>query len=93
MAATLIARSELHPALVDLMMQASARVFSSDTLLPKAGRFPSSDYLDFSQSERARRYITYGTPSLQRYLPFWAANLIDPGSRCSRCPCWRCCCP
>jgi hypothetical protein len=88
MAATLIARSELHPALVDLMMQASARVFSSDTLLPKAGRFPSSDYLDFSQSERARRYITYGTPSLQRYLHipaqreqcFWPNVNVDSGS-------------
>ncbi len=76
-AATLIAQKDLHPAVVDLMMQASTRVFSSDTLFSKAGRFPSSDYLDFPQSNEALRYLTYGTPFLQRYLPFWAANLID----------------
>ena len=76
-AATLVARSDLHPALADLAMQAAARVFDRTTLFSDAGRFPSPDFVDFPLSAEARRYYQYGVPFLQRYLPFWAANLID----------------
>ena len=65
-AATLVARSDLHPALGDLTMQAAARVFDEDTLFSKAGRFPSPDYLDFPVSQEAERYYKYGVPLLQR---------------------------
>ena len=76
-AATLVAHERLHPALADLAMQAAGRVFSRTTLFSKAERFPSPDYLDFPLGDEADRYYKYGIPFLQRYLPFWAANLID----------------
>lgn len=76
-AATLVARDDLHPALGDLVMRAAARVANSDTLFSDRGRFPSRDFLDFPISDEADRYFKYGVPFLQRYLPFWAANLID----------------
>ncbi|MEE9319719.1 MAG: TAXI family TRAP transporter solute-binding subunit [Granulosicoccus sp.] len=76
-AATLVARDDLHPALGDLVMRAAARVANTDTLFSERGRFPSRDYLDFPISDEADRYFKYGVPFLQRYLPFWAANLID----------------
>jgi hypothetical protein len=33
--------------------------------------------LEFPLSDDAKRYYTSGRPFLQRYLPFWAANLVD----------------
>ena len=76
-AATLVARDDLHPALGDLMMQTAAEVFHRDTLFSDVSRFPSADYLDFPLSADAERYYHHGVPFLQRFLPFWAANLID----------------
>ncbi|ASJ75269.1 TAXI family TRAP transporter solute-binding subunit [Granulosicoccus antarcticus] len=76
-AATLVASSELHPALGDLMMRAAAKVAQRDTLFSRAERFPSPDFLDFPLSADAERYYKYGVPFLLRYLPFWAANLVD----------------
>ncbi len=76
-AATLVATTDLHPALGDLMMRAAASVAARDTLFSRAGRFPSPDFLDFPVSADAERYYKYGVPFLLRYLPFWAANLVD----------------
>ena len=76
-AATLVAHRSLHPALADLSMQAAGRVFARTTLFSAAGRFPSPEFVDFPLSDEATRYYKYGVPFLQRYLPFWAANLID----------------
>jgi len=76
-AATLVAHEDLHPALADLALQAAGRVSARSTLFSDARRFPSADFLDFSPSDEASRYYKYGVPFLQRYLPFWAANLID----------------
>ena len=76
-AATLVAREDLHPALADLTMRAAGETFDRDTLFSNAGRFPSPDYLDLPPSDEATRYFRYGVPFLQRYLPFWAATLVD----------------
>ncbi len=76
-AATLVVRNDLHPALSDLLMQAAGRVFKRDTLFSSAGQFPSPEFLDFQLNPEAERYFKYGVPFLQRFLPFWAANLID----------------
>jgi hypothetical protein len=46
-------------------------------LFEEAGEFPSRKYLEFPNSDAARRYFESGPSFLQRYLPFWAANLID----------------
>jgi TRAP transporter TAXI family solute receptor len=73
----LVARSDLHPALVNLLMQATAKVHRSGTEFERQGEFPSPKYLDFELSEEANRYYKSGPPFLQRYLPFWVANFID----------------
>jgi len=46
-------------------------------LLDRAGEFPTSLVADPPLSSEARRYYQSGTPFLHRYLPFWAANLVD----------------
>ncbi|MES0372457.1 MAG: TAXI family TRAP transporter solute-binding subunit [Mariprofundaceae bacterium] len=75
--ATLVVREELHPALQTLLLQAASRTHSGHGLFEKAGQFPSSLYGDLPISESAKRYYKSGPSLLQRYLPFWAATLID----------------
>jgi TRAP transporter TAXI family solute receptor len=76
-AANLVVREDFHPALAELFLRA-AKVFHGEPgLFEEAGEFPSRKYLEFPLSDAARRYFESGPSFLQRYLPFWAANLID----------------
>ena len=75
--ANLVARPDLHPALVGLLLQAATEVHGSGGLFEATGQFPSPQFASFPLSDEARRYYRFGPPLLQRYLPFWAASLID----------------
>jgi len=75
--AHLVAREDFHPALVSVLLQAASRVHSGAGVFHKAGEFPSPRGGDFPVSEDAARYYKSGPPLLQRYLPFWIANLIE----------------
>lgn len=75
--ATLVARNDIHPALVDLTMQIADKVHDNRSLLTVNRDYPSPENLDFPLSAEAKRYFEHGPPFLQRYLPFWAASLID----------------
>jgi TRAP transporter TAXI family solute receptor len=75
--ANLIARDDFHPALVSLLLQAATRVHSGGGLFEKPGEFPNGSHMDFPLNEDARRFYRHGPPLLQRYLPFWTANLVD----------------
>ncbi len=76
-AANLIARDDFHPALVSLLLQAATRVHGGGGLFEKPGEFPNAKHVDFPLDEDARRFYRHGPPLLQRYLPFWTANLVD----------------
>lgn len=76
-AATLVARGTFHPALADLMLQAAASVHAPGDLLSEPGQFPSPLYLDVPISRDAQRYFKYGSPFLQRFLPFWVATSVE----------------
>jgi TRAP transporter TAXI family solute receptor len=76
-AATLVSRDDLHPALIELILQAAAEVHGKGDLFEEPSEFPSQKYLDFPIHKEARRHFKSGPPFLQRYLPFWAASLID----------------
>ena len=75
--ANLVARDSLHPALAYLLLRAASEVHGGPGLLDRAGEFPTSLVADPPLSSEARRYYQSGTPFLHRYLPFWAANLVD----------------
>jgi TRAP transporter TAXI family solute receptor len=75
--ATLVVREETHPALIDLMMQAMQEVHGGAGAFQKPGEFPRAAGADFPLSPEAARYYKSGKPFLQRYLPFWAATLVD----------------
>ncbi len=74
---TLVAHRSTHPALVQLMVQTAAEVHGGQGWFRRAGEFPSPDYSDVPVAEEARRFYRTGVPFLQRYLPFWLANLIE----------------
>jgi hypothetical protein len=43
----------------------------------KAGSFPNIEHSEFPISREAERAIRSGQPFLQRWLPFWLANLVE----------------
>ena len=75
--ANLLAVGGLHPALAYLLMRAGSEIHGGAGLLHKAGDFPAPLNAEFPLSPEATRYYKSGPPFLQRYLPYWAAVLVD----------------
>ena len=75
--ATIVASPELHPALIDLLLLTMKDVHRPGGLLEEPEEFPSGRYITYPLEPAAQRFYDKGPPLLQRFLPFWAANLID----------------
>jgi TRAP-type uncharacterized transport system substrate-binding protein len=75
--ATLLARAGTHPALLQLFMQAAQQVHGNAGWFQHKGDFPKAAGTEQPLAKEAQRFYTSGTPVLQRYLPFWLANLIE----------------
>ncbi|MCW5575367.1 MAG: ABC transporter substrate-binding protein [Burkholderiales bacterium] len=73
----LVAREDFHPALVSVLLQAAAKVHGGPGVFRHGGEFPAVREGDFPVSEDAQRYFRSGPPFLQRYMPFWVANLFE----------------
>jgi TRAP transporter TAXI family solute receptor len=74
---SLVAREDLHPALVQLFVQAAARIHGTGSWVSAAGKFPTPQNTEFPLARDAERWYRTGPPLLQRYLPFWLANMVD----------------
>ena len=75
--AGLIVKHDFHPALVGLLLEAASEIHREGGILEEPRQFPSPRYLGFPASDEARRFFRSGLPFLNRFMPFWAANLID----------------
>lgn len=75
--ATLVARDDLHPALVDLFVQAASDIHGGAGWFQQPGQFPSPRYTEIPVAPEAARFYRNGPPFLQRYLSFWLANLFE----------------
>jgi len=75
--ATLVARADTHPALLQLFMQAAQQVHGGAGWFQHKGDFPKAGGTEQPLAKEAQRFYANGTPVLQRYLPFWFANLIE----------------
>jgi hypothetical protein len=75
--ATVVASPDLHPALVDLFLLVMEDAHRPGGLLEAPDEFPSPRYITFLLDPAAQRFYERGAPFLQRFLPFWAANLVD----------------
>jgi hypothetical protein len=73
----LIARSDLHPAISDLLLEAAHEVHGKPSIFRKPKEFPEAVEHIIPLSEEARRYYTSGSPLEYRRLPFWLASLVD----------------
>ena len=73
----LVARADIHPALIDLLLQAANEAHQAGGLFEKKVEFPSAKYHDFKLSKEAEHFYKSGPPFLLRYLPFWLATFID----------------
>lgn len=76
-AATVVISRKLHPALVDLLLLTMRDAHRAGGLIEAPGAFPAADYVTYPLARVARRFHENGPPFLQRFLPFWAANLAD----------------
>ncbi|MGQ2980807.1 MAG: TAXI family TRAP transporter solute-binding subunit [Polaromonas sp.] len=74
---SLIARSSTHPALVQLLAQAGNVIHGPAGWFKVAREFPNRDNSELPISKEAERAIKNDAPLLQRYLPFWVANLVE----------------
>lgn len=75
--ATLVARSSLHPALIDLFVQSASRLHGKPGWFRKRGEFPNADYTEIPVAGDAEKFYRSGPPFLQRYMPFWLANFFE----------------
>jgi TRAP transporter TAXI family solute receptor len=73
----LIARSNLHPAISDLLLEAAHKVHGKPGMFRKPKEFSDAVEHIIPLSEEASRYYTSGSPLEYRRLPFWLASLVD----------------
>jgi TRAP transporter TAXI family solute receptor len=74
----LLAHEDLHPALVDLLIEAAEEVNGRASLMQAAGQFPTPTLHTWPVSDEAARYYKSGNKGLAyRYLPFWMASLVN----------------
>jgi TRAP-type uncharacterized transport system substrate-binding protein len=73
----LIARADLHPALIDLLWDAMREVHGGKKLLQRKGEFPTPvDHDNIAVSAETTRYEKSGKTFLYKYLPFGLAGLL-----------------
>ncbi|MBT9489343.1 MAG: C4-dicarboxylate ABC transporter substrate-binding protein [Rubrivivax sp.] len=75
--ASLLVQPDLHPALMQLLLQAAAQAHAPPGWFHRRGEFPNPRADEWPLADTAERYLRNGPPWLQRYLPFWLANFID----------------
>jgi ABC-type nitrate/sulfonate/bicarbonate transport system substrate-binding protein len=73
----LLTRQKTHPALLQLFAQAARDIHGPAGWFNRAGTFPTIEHSEYPISREAERAIQAGQPFLQRYLPFWLANLVE----------------
>ena len=74
---TLLARNDVHPAILQLFSQASLTFHGGAGWFSRAREFPNTANTEFPLAKEAERTIHNGVPLLQRYLPFSMANLME----------------
>jgi len=73
----LIARTTLHPALSDMLLEAAHEVHSGAGTFRRQGEFPAPQEHEIRLSNDAIRFYKSGKSFFYRYLPFSLASLVD----------------
>jgi len=75
--AMLVARENLHPALINLLFDAAREIHGGQSDFEAAGEFPGTTQVDLAVSSVADRHRRFGPSPLYRYLPFWVATVVE----------------
>jgi TRAP-type uncharacterized transport system substrate-binding protein len=75
--AMLVARDDLHPALINLLLDAARDIHGQQGYFEAAGEFPGIAPVDVPVSPYADQHKRFGPSILYRYLPFWLAALVE----------------
>ena len=73
----LIARVDTHPAIQYLLARASTDIAGKASFFAESREFPRFFDPSIPHSEIAHNYYLKGSPYLQRFLPYWLAEIID----------------
>jgi TRAP-type uncharacterized transport system substrate-binding protein len=73
----LIAKADTHPAIQYLLARASTDIAGKATFFADSREFPQFNDPLIPHSEIAREYYLNGSPYLQRFFPFWLAEIFD----------------
>lgn len=76
-ATQIVASERLSPMIVDLVLDAAAATHRDATLFTERGEYPRADISSFPIAPAAERFYSDGPSPLRRYLPFWAATLLN----------------
>jgi TRAP-type uncharacterized transport system substrate-binding protein len=74
---SLVAARDIHPVLVDLLLDAVREVHSSGNLVRRPGEFPAAEAAEYPMSPDAERYYKTGPSALREYLPYSAVVWIQ----------------
>jgi TRAP-type uncharacterized transport system substrate-binding protein len=75
--ANLLVRDDLHPVIVDLLLEAARNVHGGGGLLTRPGEFPSLRDREFPVSDDVERLYRGRYSFLREYLPFWVAVWVQ----------------
>lgn len=75
--AMLAARDGLHPALINLLVDAAREIHAEQDEFKAAGEFPNTAPVDLRVSLHADNYRRYGASAFYNYLPFWVAAFLE----------------
>ena len=74
---SLLAREGTHPALLQLFAQTAQTLHGNAGWFNRARDFPNTRHSELPIAAEGDRAINEPAPLLQRYLPFWLANLVE----------------
>lgn len=76
-ATNLVARDDLHPAAVGIVLEAAREIHRPASLFADEGVFPTTAYTSLPVSSAAVSYLQEGQGLVYRLLPFWLAGLLS----------------
>jgi hypothetical protein len=75
--ARIVAQPELHPAIVDRLVEAAREVHEPGDVITPEGQFPSMENTSLPQDAYARDLIADGSSPLNAFLPYWVVAQIS----------------
>ena len=77
MVATLAAQPDLHPSLIDRLVEAAREIHGARNAITDAGDFPGIEGIALPINAQARDLIENGPSPLHAYLPYWVVAQIS----------------